>query len=33
MQSNDFIETYACVTRKDLVGERKEIKYNNIIKR
>ena len=32
MQSIDLIETYAYGTSKDLVSEKKEIKYNNIIK-
>ena len=33
MQSIDLIETYAYGTRKDLVSEEEEIKWNNIIKR
>ena len=33
MQSIDLIETYAYGTIKDLVGEKEEIKCNNIIKR
>ena len=33
MQSIDLIETYTYRTSKDLVSEREEIKYNNIIKR
>ena len=33
MQSIDSIETYAYGTSKDLVSEREEIKYSNIIKR
>ena len=33
MQSIDSIETYAYGTRKDLVSEKEEIKYKNIIKR
>ena len=32
MQSIDLMETYACGTSKDLVGEKEEIKSNNIIK-
>ena len=32
MQSIDSIETYAYGTSKDLVGEKDEIKCNNIIK-
>ena len=32
MQSTDSIETYTYGTSKDLVNEKKEIKYNNIIK-
>ena len=32
MQSIDLIETYTYRTSKDLVSEREEIKYNNIIK-
>ena len=32
MQSIDFIETYAYKTSKDLVGDKEEIKCNNIIK-
>ena len=32
MQSIDLIETYAYGTRKDLVGEKEEIKRNNLIK-
>ena len=32
MQSVDSIETYAYGTRKDVVGEKEEIKFNNIIK-
>ena len=32
MQSVDAIETYAYGTRKDVVGEKEEIKFNNIIK-
>ena len=33
MQSIDSIETYAYVTSKDLVNEKKEIKCNNVTKR
>ena len=33
MQSIDWIETYAYGTSKDLVSDKEEIKYNNIIKR
>ena len=33
MQSIDSIETYEYGTRKDLVSDKEEIKYNNIIKR
>ena len=33
MQSINSIETYACGTSKDLVSEKEEIKYNNIIKK
>ena len=33
MQSIDLIETYAYGTSKDLVSEKEEIKFNNIIKR
>ena len=32
MQSIDSIETYAYGTSIDLVSEKKEIKYNNMIK-
>ena len=32
MQSTDSIETYTYGTSKDLVNEKKEIKYYNIIK-
>ena len=32
MQSIDSIETYAYRASKDLVSEKEEIKYNNIIK-
>ena len=32
MQSVDFIETYAYRMNQDLVGEKEEIKCNNIIK-
>ena len=32
MQSIDSIETYAYGKRKDLLSEKEEIKYNNIIK-
>ena len=32
MQSTDSIETYAYGTSKDLVSEKEEIKYNNILK-
>ena len=32
MQSINLIETYAYGTSKDLVSEKEEIKYNNIIK-
>ena len=32
MQSIDSIETYAYGTRKNLVREKEETKYNNIIK-
>ena len=32
MQSTDSIETYPYRTTKDLVGEREDIKCNNIIK-
>ena len=32
MQSIDSIETYAYGTRKDLLSEKEEIKWNNIIK-
>ena len=32
MQAIDLIETYAYKTSKDLVGDKKEIKCNNIIK-
>ena len=32
MQSLDSIETYAYGSNKDLVSEKEEIKYNNIIK-
>ena len=32
MQSIDSIETYAYQTRKDLVCDKGEIKYDNIIK-
>ena len=32
MQSIDSIETYAYRTSKDLVSEKEEIEYNNIIK-
>ena len=31
IQSIDLIETYAYGTSKDLISEKKEIKYNNII--
>ena len=31
MQSIDSTETYACGTSKDLVREKEEIKFNNII--
>ena len=33
MQSIDSIETYAYGTSKDLVSEKDEIKFKNIIKR
>ena len=33
MQSTNSIKSYAYKTRKDLVSEKEEIKYNNIIKR
>ena len=33
MQSIDLTETYAYGTRKGLVSEEEEIKWNNIIKR
>ena len=33
MQSTDSLETYAYGTSKDLVSEKEEIKWNNIIKR
>ena len=33
MQSIDWIETYVYGTSKDLVTEKGEVKYNNIIKR
>ena len=33
MQSIDSIETYGYGTRKDLVNEKEEIKFNNTIKR
>ena len=33
MQSIDLIETYAYGTNKDLVSEKEDIKFNNIIKR
>ena len=33
MQPIDLIETYAYGTIKNLVSEKEEIKYNNIIKR
>ena len=33
MQSIDWMETYAYGTSKDLVSDKEEIKYNNIIKR
>ena len=33
MQSIDLIETYAYGTSKDLVNEKQEIKYSNVIKR
>ena len=33
MQSIDLIETYAYETNKDLVSEKEDIKFNNIIKR
>ena len=33
MQAIDSIETYAFKTRKDLVGDKEEIKCSNIIKR
>ena len=33
MQSIDSIETYAYRMSKDLVSEKEEIKWNNIIKR
>ena len=33
MQSIVSIETYAYGTSKDLISEKEEIKYNNIIKR
>ena len=32
MQSNDLIEIYGYGTSKDLVSEKKEIKYKNVIK-
>ena len=32
MQSIDSIETYAYGTSKDLVSEKEEIQFNNIIK-
>ena len=32
MQSNDWVETYAYETRKDIASEYEQIKYNNIIK-
>ena len=32
MQSIDSTETYAYGTSKDLVNEKEEIRYNNIIK-
>ena len=32
MQSIDLTETYVYGTSKDLVSEKEEIKYNNIIK-
>ena len=32
MQSIDLIETYAYGTSKDLVSEKEEIKFNNVIK-
>ena len=32
MQSIDLIETYAYGTNKDLVSEKEDIKFNNIIK-
>ena len=32
MQSLYSIETYACVTNKDLVSKKEEIKWSNIIK-
>ena len=33
MQSTDLIEIYAYGTSKDLVSNKEEIKWNNIIKR
>ena len=33
MQSTDSAQTYAYATNKDVVTEKEEIKYNNIIKR
>ena len=33
MQSTDSLETYAYGTSKDLVSEKEEIEWNNIIKR
>ena len=33
MQSVDLIETYAFGMSKDVVSKKKDIKYNNIIKR
>ena len=32
MQPTDSLETYAHETNKDLVSEKEEIKFNNIIK-
>ena len=33
MRSTDSIETYAYITRMDLVSKKEEIECNNIIKR
>ena len=33
MHTNNLIETYACITSKDLVSKNEEIKFNTITKR